>query len=195
MKKTFSFSCFLLLATAIFAQKNAAKLHLGGLPTNPMVFSKGLGYERMVAEFWSVQLMFNKYGWDDRGLDGEAEITKNAVLETRHFFGKKSKGTLDKAFFVGCFVEGFHKKVLPGGEWFEPPPPLIGKRWGMGTGLVMGKNFPLFKIFFLECFAGPKLRYVRSVDYFGTADQYEAHNAHHYTKLVPRIGCNVGYRF
>lgn len=195
MKNSISLACFLLMATAIFAQKNTLKVHIGGLPTNTAVFSMGLGYERMVAKTWSAQLMINLFGWSEGAHDGQGEVTRNAVLETRRYLGMKSGDASNKFFFVGCFVEAFRKNVLPGGETSEAPSPIVGKRWGIGTGLVLGKKFPLFKTFTFECFAGAKLRFVQSEDYIGNAVHYETYNAHQYTKITPRLGCNIGFTF
>lgn len=195
MKNSISLACLLLLATTAFSQKNMLKAHLGGLPTNTLVYSFGVGYERMVADNWTVQLMFNNYGWSQGKFDGQSEFSQNTVLETRRYLGEKENAIPKKAIFIGCFAEAFRTKVLPGGEWSEPPPPLDGKRWGMGTGLVLGAHLPIFKNFTLEFFAGPKFRYVKSVDYIGTASDYNSYNSHSYTKIRPRIGCNIGYRF
>lgn len=195
MKNSILLACLLLLAGTVFSQKNMLKAHLGGLPSNTDVYSMGLGYERMLANNWSAQLFFNNFGWSEARRDGHSEVTTNFILETRRYFGPNSGAIPNKALFIGCFAETFSTRLVPGGEWFEPPPPLLGKRWGMGTGLVVGAHLPIFKKFTLEVFAGPKLRYVNSVDYFGTADDYQSYNSHSYTKFTPRIGCNIGYRF
>ncbi|MCC6724032.1 MAG: DUF3575 domain-containing protein [Saprospiraceae bacterium] len=195
MKNTIAILFLLFFLPPVFAQKNALKGHFGVLPTPTAVFSAGIGYERVLADAWSLQLMLNKFGWSQGSSDGPTEITGNAVLEARYHLGRLGNESLKNAFFVGGFVEKFHKKIRSGGEYLEPPPPLTGKRWGMGTGLVLGKNFPLFKLLYLEIVAGAKLRKVHSVDYLGTATQYEAYNSHEYFKFAPRFGLNIGCRF
>lgn len=195
MKNTISFVSLLLLATTVFSQKNMLKAHLGGVPANTDVYSLGIGYERMLSNNWSAQLFYNNFGWSEARHDGNSEATNNFILEARRYFGKKGDGIPNKGLFIGGFAETFRRNVRPGGETFEPLPRIVGKRWGMGTGLVLGAHLPVFKKFTLEVFAGPKFRYVNSVDYIGTADDYESYNSHRYTKFTPRLGCNIGYRF
>jgi Protein of unknown function (DUF3575) len=195
VKNTIALTLILLLATSVFSQKNCAKGRIIGLPGNTTLFSMGIGYERMVADFWSVQVLINRHGWDMRSTDGQAEFTNAVVPEMRYYFGKYRRETLNKASFLAFFLEGALTKTYPGGETIGPVPPLDGKSTSLSPGLLLGKNAQLSKLFYFEFYAGAKYRFVHETDYYILDDLTEITEEKNFEKLAPRLGLNLGFRF
>jgi hypothetical protein len=196
MKKSVSFSCFLLMAVAGFAQKNVLKGHVIGLPANPLLFSFGIGYERQIADFWSAQVFVNRRGWDMRATDGTAEFTNAITLEARHFFGRNRKVSLNKVAFVGSFLEGAWAEELSGGETDGPVfDEGLGKRSSLSPGLVVGGNAPIGKKLFLEYYIGPKYRFIKEEEFSYLGNMTRITEVSRYGKMGLRLGFNFCFRF
>lgn len=195
MKNKIALFSMLLLTASVYAQKNVVKGHAIGLPANPLLFSLGIGYERLVADFWSAQVFVNRRGWDMRATDGTAEFTNAIMLEARHFFGRNRKESLNKVAFVGPFLEGAWAKTLPGGETDGPVfDEVLGKWSSISPGFVVGGNAPLGKKLFLEYYIGSKYRFVKEEDYSYLNNMTKITEVSKYGKVGLRLGFNFCYR-
>ena len=130
-----------------------------------------------------------------RSTDGRAEYTNALIPETRYFFGKYRRETLNKASFVAFFHEIAWSKTYPGGETIGPVPPIDSERLSLGPGLLFGRNVQLSKQLFFEFYAGAKYRFVHEKKYYRFDDLTEKTEENNFEKPAPRLGFNLGYRF
>lgn len=154
---------FLLLSLLFLTQFSFAQNHIikgRGLyiPGSPILyFNTGIGYEYMLNENMSLQLVYNYSGNDMRDTDGNANFKNEVVLDFR-FYNVEIK-PLSQALFAFAFVSYSNEKNKQGGEIDFTTTPLILKKitTEKAIGAGMGKNFKISKRFHLEVFAGPKI--------------------------------------
>ena len=181
--------------TTLQAQPNVVKGRLFALPI-ANIYSVGLGYERMVTPTQSVQLLFNRYGYDFSATDGEKVTTHALVPEYRFYYGKHVDANMNKAAFFGLFSELSIMKELPSGESFTAGARNLRQttRHVVAPGLLFGKNFRAGARHFLGVYLGAKLRFVREQASF-SENQVNTTETEAFSRLGLRIGVNFGGRF
>ena len=194
MQKTL-FIILLFFSLTSFAQKDVIKGRAFGVPS-AQFFTLGLGYERMLDENFSAQILFNRMGYDMRSTDGGAEFYNFLIPEVRYFFSKKE----NRNFFTGFFTEFSKSKNVSSGEYIEEF--IVDKKYYSGNstkrtvapGLLLGISNGMTKKFFSEFYLGGKYRFIQkdrrySINREGFTEQEKKQ------KWGIRIGMNFGYRF
>jgi hypothetical protein len=132
-----------------------------GVPVMGVAFyAFGAGYEQVVSKHFSVQALFNGYGFDGQGYDMGSENYTALVPEVKYYFRVSEK--LSSSIYLSGFVELQRSTLTPGGER-EPTEPELLRVTGLGVhpGLVLGKNFRFSNRWHLEAYVGPKYRFGR----------------------------------
>ena len=190
----------ILFSIKLQAQTNIVKGRLFALPGTFNVFSIGIGYEKMISSNKSIQILYNRYGYDMRGTDGSSETLNSIVPEYRIYFGKQLDKNFNKCAFIGVFNEFTFSKVLPSGEGFEEEFEEGAKNLRdrkkiiLSPGILIGKNFFLSKKLFLDVYAGIKYRFINQESRF-YQDQIEIIEKSKSDKIGIRMGLNLGYKF
>ncbi|MFK7771445.1 MAG: hypothetical protein AB8F94_04865 [Saprospiraceae bacterium] len=148
----------LLLFTQIsFGQNHIIKgrgLYLPGKPI--LYFNAGIGYEHLLDENLSLQLVYNYSGNDMRDTDGNANFKNEVVVDCRYY--NTEIKPVSQAIFAFAFFSYSNEKNKQSGEIDFTTTPMISKKIttekSLGAGI--GKNFKVSKRFHLEVFAGPK---------------------------------------
>ncbi len=179
-------SCF---AFAVEAQSNTLKGRIMGIPLGSKLFTMGIGYERIISENTSIQLVFNRYGYDWRATDGGAEFTNSFVPEFRYFLGQKA---VNDSWFLGIYSEVIKTRIEEGGE--RPPGNrfLKGTRRTFNPGILIGKNISFSDRWGIEFFIGGKYIFADE------AKEYIINGSHELRQKFPnrlgvRAGVNVCY--
>ena len=193
MKRIVLAIVFLFFTTAHYAQSNSVKGRIFGVPE---YFTMGIGYERMLNDKTSVQLLFNRFGYDLRDTDGQAEFTNSLVPEFRYFFGKKKKESINKAAYLGLFTEISKTEIFPGGEQFGEKIFTGGYKKKINPGILIGRNTQIAKRWYAEFYLGVKYKFLfESNDYYHTDSQSSVTESSSYSKAGIRLGINIGFRF
>jgi hypothetical protein len=195
MKAAFIIEICILLSCPVFSQHNhVVKGRVIGFPL-ARSFSMGLGFERMIGDRFSAQLLYNRFGFDSSDTDGSAEQTNAIVPEARFYFGKHRKETINKASFLGLFAECSRTRTEPGIEGSEQGVVYLnGWRKLFAPGLVLGRNVRVSERFYLEFYTGPKYRFWSKTTKRLVFQVLET-ETEHFRKLGLRGGFNLGFRF
>ncbi|MBL7780180.1 MAG: DUF3575 domain-containing protein [Saprospiraceae bacterium] len=197
MKPLYAFLFFCACVSTLSAQKNVVKGRAFALPGSegPVLFSLGIGLERMVGHDFSVQVLYNQMGYNMHGTDGGAATVSGLVPELRYYFGKKKAISLNKAAFCSLFTEINFLNYERSGEGSEETSyTFTDKSTSINPGILIGKNLRISKRWYMECYLGGKARFVNAQEIVvenGTATSH----ATRYVKAGMRAGVNVGVRF
>jgi hypothetical protein len=187
----------LFLTQISFGQNSILKgrgLYIPGKPI--LYFNVGFGYEYLIEENMSLQLVYNYSGNDMRDTDGNANFKNEVVLDFR-FYNIEIK-PLSQSLFAFAFISYSDEKNKQGGEIDFTTSPFISKKIttekALGAGI--GKNFKLSKGFHLEAFAGPKIisREVNTTS-SDILSSFVSSSKHTFIKLGIRGGINLAYQF
>jgi hypothetical protein len=200
MKLWIRLALFLLLTsgiTGVRAQNNVIKGRVLALPLSGLLmYSAALGYERVMGNHLSLQVLFNHSGLDNRGHDGNAEIYTSLTPELRYYFATHQG--LASAFFLAPFAEMQHRRILPGGEDIFIDSYFVNSyQHQISPGLLLGKNFRLSpnpRRLHLELYLGAKYRMGRETIREVINNQSIA-TTEYYRKYGIRPGINLAYRF
>ena len=161
------FIILILTANYAFGQKNVIKGRIFAFPIFGYVtYSLGIGYERLLSNNISVQVLFNNYG-DAGGGGGDAgsRNTYGFVPETRYYFGKMD--SFRNQYFVGVFIEFLRTNESAG----YPDPTDIGYYDGsvinmVNPGILVGKNISLGKKkkWHLDIYIGGKFQFMSKTE-------------------------------
>jgi hypothetical protein len=190
MKKILILILFLYTFDLI-AQSNCVKGRILGVPS---IFTMGIGYERIVNDKFSVQLLFNRYGYDLRDTDGGAEFTNSFVPEMRYYFGKKKKESLNKAAYLGLFTEISKTDILAGGEQYGERIFTSGNKKMINPGLLIGRNTEIAKRWFVELYIGFKYKFIVETRNYYVNYQTKVEEISYPHKAGIKLGFNIGYR-
>ena len=192
MRRTI-FICLMLMANVTFAQKNIIKGRAFALPIMGFNYSLGLGYERMIADNFSVQVLYNNYGYDWSNSDGGSTYTKGLVPEARFYFGKKD--SFRKKMFVGVFTELLRANDRTSTPGETANGYLQGAvRKMINPGILFGTNASLGKRWHFDLYIGWKYKFInKTEEYFnnGATVYYESNQQ----ESGYRVGVNLGYAF
>jgi hypothetical protein len=191
MKAVLLFS-FVLITSYLPAQNNCIKGRIIGVR---QIFTMGVGYERMLSSKTSLQLLFNRFGYDFRDTDGGAAFTHSLIPEYRFYFGKKRKETLNKAAYLGLFTEIAKTNKYGGGEQFGDDIYVGGYRKMVNPGLLIGRNLEISKKWFAEMYIGFKYQLIKEAETRRLNVQTEVTELHFTHRAGIRLGMNIGYRF
>ena len=147
-----------MIANVSFAQRNVIKGRVFVFPFPWFTYSLGLGYERVLANDISLQLLYNNYGYNNTKGDGNAIYTQGIVPEIRYYFGKNN--TFRKNFFFGVFTEILYANEQAGGYTGDI---ALGSYMGsvrkmINPGILFGKNIALGKQWHLGGYIGWKYK-------------------------------------
>ena len=190
MKKTLFLTLLLIFSIGIFAQKNIIK---GRAFKVSEVFSFGIGYERLIDNHISVQLLYNFYGYDLISTDGGAQFVHSIVPEVRYYLGKKE----NKKAFLGVFTEVSKAKDYASNFPFPVGPSRIKLKEyidSFASGALVGISNGTKKRWLFEFYIGGKNTFaIQTTDYL--VGQKKIRERKDISKLKIRIGINLGYRF
>ncbi len=119
------------------------------------MYTVGIGYERVVSNHFSGQILLNNYGYDGRSTDGNAECLTAIIPEVKYYIN--TTDSLSSSFYRAVFIEMLRKKHLPSGESFDSRE-REGKQ--IRPGVLLGKDWQLSQRWHLETYAGVKYRFV-----------------------------------
>jgi len=193
MRKIFIISIFLLSTIFTFAQKNVIKGRIIYLPLTK-IYSHGLGYDRMITDDFSVQVLFNVFGYDHRDSDADRSRTYSVVPEIKYYL-QRYVYEPESAFYLGIFSEVSYETMESSGmlRWHDD---FLNtrERYMLNPGMLLGKNFEFLGIVSLDLYAGGKVKLVHSIE-----ERYNQETQffviEDYTELGFRAGFNLGVRF
>ena len=177
-----------------YAQKNIIKGRLFAFPGRVKVYSLGIGYERMIAENKSIQVLFNRMGYDFRDTDGSANTFKSIVLEYRYYFGRNSKTDLNKSAFLGLFTELASNDYAPSPEIDRTQKYLLSEeQFVLSPGLLIGKNIKVSEACFFDIYFGTKYHFISQKLVYLENNEKTTERSNH-QNIGIRIGLNFAYR-
>ena len=133
-------------------QRNVIKARLLAAPIPfAFVYSLGVGYERVISNRVSAQVLYNLYGYDGGASDGDAEDFVALAPEVRYYFTGTNE--IVSSFFGGVFVDLLRGKLTASGESFSLQ---SGQKEQVSPGVLLGKNTRLFPRWYLETYLGVK---------------------------------------
>jgi hypothetical protein len=162
------------------------------------LYALGAGYEQVVGNHFSVQALFNSYGFDGQGYDMGSENYTALVPEVKYYFRKRER--LSSSLYLSGFVELQRGTLTPSGER-DPGEPKLLRLTGLGVhpGVVLGKNFRFSNRWHLEAYVGPKYRFGRYHEVYEVNGQPVRGRAQLvesiYNKWGARAGVNLACRF
>ncbi|MEN8249260.1 MAG: DUF3575 domain-containing protein [Bacteroidota bacterium] len=183
-----------ILATPCFglAQSNIIKGRAIYIPLMEEPYSFGIGYERILSDNLSVQLLFNSKR-ARAGLDGPKRIAHGFVPEMRYYFGKADN--FRQKAFVGVFTELMKTVIYPGMQ--ESQLQLLETNGTLiSPGILIGKNGSIGKRFLIDVYIGYKQKIIIGTDLFydyGTEEYLERDIVE--TESGIRAGLNIGVLF
>lgn len=193
IKMLFIVCCFFITSSSL-AQKNIVKGRVGIFPLGHKIYSLGIGYERVVSDRISLQLLYNSYG-GTFGLDGPSKYYQGIVPEVRYYFGKKE--SLRRKVFIGGFTEIYKAKLYPG--MIEPSlnDYLIETNGiSINPGVLIGKNISLGKRFLFDIYVGYRYKIFNGEQNYRDVDTLGTYNKKYQEgKSGIRIGLNLGIAF
>ena len=155
----------------------------------------GIGYERILNDKFSVQLLFNRFGYDQRDTDGSAEFTNSLVPEFRYYFGKNKKETLNKAAYLGAFTEISKTDIFTPGAEYGDKIYLGGTKKMINPGIIIGRNTEIAKRWFAEFHIGIKYKFIVETSNYYLNYQTKVEEMNYSNKVGIRMGFNIGFRF
>ena len=184
----------LLAGTPAFAQKNIIKGRAIYLPFQDPAYSFGLGYERFLAEKWSVQILFNSTQVTP-GNDASTKEAKGFVPEVRYYFGKQE--SIRKKWFFAGFSELYWVKSYGGMPSYSKDYYWVEQNGLRSTfGVLIGKNVAIGKHFLVDLYFGGRIKVFSGEDkykYFYTGEYF--YKDTQYTEFRARAGMNLGFAF
>lgn len=117
------------------------------------MYSLGLGYERVVGNNLSLQLLYNLYGSDSRGADGPSIFYTNLIPEVK-FYINPSEG-IHTSYYFSFFNEFQKSQSNSSGEGEKSD--RYSKQ--ISPGLAVGKNITMGKKWHLELYFGGKYNF------------------------------------
>lgn len=139
-----------------FAQKNVVKGRAVGLPIDGFKFSINLGYERLLTNKLSVQLLYDFRGHNMTKYDGSNTKYHGIIPECRYYI-LKNDNTRFKGYF-GLFTEILIGKSSPPYSTESEKGFYVGAEiTQINPGLQAGTNIPLGKKWHLDIYAGYKI--------------------------------------
>jgi hypothetical protein len=130
--------------------KNIIKGRIFALPINGVLWSFGVGYERVLPHNFSVQIIFNNNGTDARQYDGLLNTYNNIIPEIKYYFNPLEK--ISSSFFISTFLEIQKRKYRSSGESDDVR--INGKY--ISPGFLLGKNMKLSQNMHFELYLGLK---------------------------------------
>lgn len=197
MKRLYAFLLFCACVSTMSAQKNVIKGRAFAIPGSegPALFSLGIGLERMVGRDFSVQVLYNRIGYNMHGTDGGAATISGIVPELRYYFGKQKATSLNRAAFCSIFTEINFLDFSRSGESAEETNySFTEKSTSINPGILIGKNLRLSNRWYLECYLGGKARFINAQEIEVENGAATRHTSR-YLKAGMRAGVNVGMRF
>jgi Protein of unknown function (DUF3575) len=144
---------------SIFAQKDFIKGRLIPLPLD--YYTLGIGYERILKNNFSVQLLCNVYGFNSLRTDGGARQNISIIPECRYFFGEKMNENLPKSTFIGIFTEFLRTNYFNN---YQDNNDRTETRYtnSINPGLLLGQSIKISKSSYIEFYVGKKLTFITS---------------------------------
>lgn len=176
-----------------FAQKNSIKGRAFVVP-RVLYFTLGVGFERMINDNFSTQILFNRMGYDMRSTDGSAEFYNCLIPEVRYYFGKKE----NKKLFAGIFTEFSKSKTVSSGypiEMGSNQKMYLGSSKNIiAPGFLLGINNGTKKKWLIEFYLGSKYKFRTETNRYRLNGEtiFEKDKA---KKIGLRVGINFGFRF
>ena len=175
----------------VFSQKNTIK---GRALGTYKLFSLGIGYERLINNKISAQVLFNRMAVDFRDTDGNAKYLNSIVPELRYYLGKNE----NKKMFLGIFTEASTLNFFQGGERVDD---ILNKRILtkdftkiVAPGVLLGINNGTKKRWIFDFYTGVKYRFRNEEkEYF--LNQEKIIESQKNNQIGIRVGLNIGFRF
>jgi len=194
--QTTVFLCLICFSIKSQAQTNIVKGRLFALPGDFKAFSIGIGYEKLLSSNKSIQILYNRTGYDMRATDGSSEIFNSIIPEYRIYLGKHLGQDFNKCSFIGIFNEFTFSKLLPSGNIVGENVKFLKEKNKqiISPGMLIGKNLRVSKNCFFDVFVGIKYRLINQESVF-IENQNEIVEDANFDKVGIRLGFNLGYRF
>jgi len=184
---------FLLFTNLVFAQKNVVKGRTIYLPFENPTYTFGLGYERLLNEKLSVQLLYNSTRFTP-GFDAKTTESQGFIPEVRYYFGKKEDIRM-KAFVAG-FVEAIKIKKFGGMPDGNPDYQFIETNGNLiSMGVLIGKNYSIGKHFLLDMYIGYRYKIFNYTNTFKDSNGDYYYMDFNDNSSGIRMGMNLGFLF
>ena len=192
MRNLFLF-CFLLFSNFVFAQKNIIKGRALYFPFENPTYTFGIGYERVLNEKLSFQLLYNNNRFTP-GLDAETTESQGFIPEVRYYFGKKED--FRKKAFIGSFVEVIKIKQFGGMPSYHPDFQFIETNGNLTSlGVLIGKNNSIGKHFLLDMYIGYRYKIFNYTNTFKDSNGDYFDKDYKDNRSGVRMGMNLGFLF
>lgn len=194
LEKCLCFFVGLLLVSSLsIAQKNIIKGRAIYLPADNPTYSFGFGYERVIIDNLTVQLLYNSTRFTP-GFDAKTTESKGFVPEVRYYFGKKAD--IRKKMFVGGFTELLKYKETGGMPEYNLDNFLVEANGNLASvGLLIGKNNSIGKNFLIDIYIGFRYKFINGTKTFRTANGEYYYRDYKDKMSAARFGLNLGYLF
>ncbi len=183
----------MLGSTFGFAQKNIIKARAIYLPADNPTYSFGLGYERVITDNITVQLLYNSSQFTP-GFDAETTKSQGFVPEVRYYLGKKDD--LRKKLFFAVFTELYTFNKTGGMPQYNLDYSWVESNGNMTSlGVMIGKNNSLGKHFLIDIYFGFRYKFEKGINTFRRTNGELFFKD--FKEAIPeaRFGLNVGYLF
>lgn len=193
--KTILIVISLCLTFLLLAQKGEIKGRGAYIPQWGRIFSIGIGYERLISDNSSWQIVANRMGIDGRDNDGTSNIVNSIVPEYRLYFRKKQTENINRGGFVGVFNEFALARYRPSGQGLQfSDENILSKetRYMLNPGIIIGSKIKASERGSIELFAGAKYQFIHAREHYShhESNEYESNN---YSKFGWRVGVNFCY--
>jgi Protein of unknown function (DUF3575) len=181
---------FTLFPLSLYGQKNVLKGRFVPLVGRPSFSTMGLGYERFVNDRVSVQLIFNRFGFDNSGFDGSKRRIFVLAPEMRYHF-KQQEFKKNRSWFSIFYQYHWIRRENSTFEISIPEIPGLEYRRAEAFGVLLGIDLFLTKKLSLEVFGGLKYQKefrVRPAPLGNISWLKEA-------STLPRAGMNLCFKF
>ncbi|QHT68412.1 DUF3575 domain-containing protein [Rhodocytophaga rosea] len=193
-----AFICIIILSITFYArsqsndQNNIVKGRIIILPLGGLMYSVGIGYERLIRNHFSLQVLINRSGIDMSSTDGANEVYNNVIPELKYYFNTRE--VVAKSYYISSFLEIQQNSITPGGEQSTDNYLISSKQKQASPGLLLGKNFQLSRKLHLETYMGAKYR-MGNEKTEQVINSTQASFSRRYEMFGMRAGFNLAYRF
>lgn len=150
--------CLILLIVVFFTEsalaqkKNIIKGRIFALPISGVVYSIGIGYERLIINKLSLQVMLNNSGFNQKQYDGPSNVYTTFIPEIKYYF--QPLDNISSFFYISSFLEIQKRRMESSGESDD----VSIKGNYTNPGILLGKNIRLSYRMHFELYLGIKYR-------------------------------------